>query len=191
MADALGFPRRHVHVQQRALRQAALEDEGHEPGREGRGVAEVDLGLGREREGHRRQPEERALAGSAHRSRIEDVVAEVRATVDARKHQVGPARQQLDDGQVDAVGGGAVDGVDALLDPLRPQRVLEGERLRAGRHLAVGSHHVHLAQRSQGRRQRLDARGVYPVVVGDEQERLGAWAEEWPRSERPRPRYAK
>src|SRR6185369_15545433 len=73
------------------------------------------------------------------------------------------------------------DGVDALLDPLRAQRVLEGERLRAGADLAVGRHHVHLAALAEGGAQRLDARRVNAVVVGHEDEWLSH------RQQRPRP----
>jgi len=162
--------------------QALLEHEAGQPRRELRRGREVGIGAGGERDRHRGDTEERAFAGAAHRARVEDVLAEVRAAIDARHDEIGPARQQLHQREVHAIGGRPVDGVDPLLDALRAQRVLQRQRLAAGADLAVRRDDVHLAALAQRRAQRLDARRVHAVVVRDQDEWLSH------RQERPRPR---
>jgi hypothetical protein len=49
--------------------------------------------------------------------------------------------------------------------------MLEGERLRAGADLAVGSDHVHAAESGERARQRLDAGSVDAIVVGHQDQR--------------------
>ena len=162
----------HVDVEERPFREPLAQHEGSQLGREGRGRSKVQvlrLAYGqRERDGG--HAEEGPLARAAHGPGIEDVLAHVRAAVDPGDHEVGTAREKLHEGQVHAVGGGAVHGVHALLDLLRPEGVLQGERLRAGADLAVGRHHVHGAERGEGGGQRLDPGGVHAVVVRDEEE---------------------
>jgi hypothetical protein len=114
--------------------------------------------------------EERGLARGTHRPRVEHVVAQVAAAVDARDDERRPARQQLHDREVHAVRRRAVHGEDACVDLLRPQRVLERQRLGARARLAVGRDQPDLAHALEGRRERADPRGVDTVVVRDEDE---------------------
>ena len=58
--------------------------------------------------------------------------------VDAADDEVRLARADLEQAEVDAVGGRAVDGEPARLDLLAAQRAVERERVAGGRALAIG-----------------------------------------------------
>ena len=147
---------------------------GHIEG-EGRGrleTAPVEIGAAH-RQG--RQPLDRALHGRRHGAGIEDVGAEVGTVVDAREHQIRRLLHQPEQGQLDAVGGGAAAGPgrdtggEEFIGPLRPQRGLQGEAMAGGGALPVGTDHGDgMAAPGRFGRQGLDAVGEDPVVVADQ-----------------------
>ena len=165
--------------------------------------ATADAASGREREvgmlvvllrdRERRAAVDDRLHRRADRPRVRDVVAEVRAVVDARRDEVEAVAEVAEEGDADGVGRGAVDGVGEravaerpLPDAERPhQRLLVADRalVRVGRDDGrVADRVERLLEREQPAR--LDA-----VVVRDEDprprrpvaERLGD------RPQRPRP----
>ena len=115
-----------------------------------------------------RRAEQRALERAADGARVGDVVAEVVALVDARDDQVRQAREDVDDPQVHAVGRRAVDRVDALAQPLEPERTGDGQRVADRARLPQRGDDGDVADRAQRVRQRVQAFRVDTVVVGDE-----------------------
>ena len=123
---------------------------------------------------HRRDAEDDPLEGRGDGARVGDVVAEVGAVVDPGDDQVGPAAEQPQLGEADAVDRRAVGGKAAVA--VAELDLLDGER-RAGRDAArgraavrVGGDHVDLdpVDLAQRAARRLQAGGGDPVVVGEE-----------------------
>ena len=90
-----------------------------------RRVAAQAIGVERDRD--RGLAEKATFGRRGDRSRIQDVVAEVRAVVDARNHHVRLERKQARDGQVHAVGRRALHEVHIGLGLPDAQRHLERE----------------------------------------------------------------
>ncbi len=85
--------------------------------RGGRFEIKVPRGVGEERDGDARDPQERPLDSGGHGPRIGDVLlAEVGPEVHSRKDEIGPSRQEALEGQIDAVRGRSVHGEDARPD---------------------------------------------------------------------------
>ena len=108
---------------------------------------------------------------------VGDVVAEVRAEVDAGDDEIGPVvPHQLEDGQVDAIGRRAVDDVFVLAELQHPQRTVQRERMRRRALLAIGRDDDDLdaVDAPAGVRQLAEPFAVDAVVVGDEDAGHGA-----------------
>ena len=127
---------RHIHIeyrrapqrQRQRCRQQTLDDLS----REVRTGFEMALGIatqsvGLQRDGDGRLAEEAPLRGRGHRARIQHIVAQVRAIVDARHHHVRLERKQSRDCQVHAVGGRALHVVHVGLGLRHAQRNFERE----------------------------------------------------------------
>ena len=154
---------------------ASLEHLRDEPRRELRRGLEVELSPARaERDGERWDAEQRPLHRRRDRARVRDVVAEVRALVDARDDQRrARARRMPLIGEVHAVGGRAVDGEALRPELLDAQRPVQRERVAHRALLAIGRDDHHLAEGAERLGERRDALGVDAVVVGDQDERRG------------------
>ena len=118
---------------------------------------------------------DRALHGRTDGARVQHIGAEVGAVVDARQHQIGPLIQQAEQGELDAVAGGAAAGPggdplgEEFIGPFRPDGGLKGEAMAGGGALLVRAHHRDLVpplRRCRG--QGTDAAGEDPVVVADQ-----------------------
>ena len=102
---------RHVDVEQRELRQAALEHGLRDGCRRRRRRPELALvldALRRDRDA--RNLEQRAFERARHGARVRHVVAQIPPLVDPGHDEVGLAFEDVRDRQIDAVGGRAVDG---------------------------------------------------------------------------------
>jgi len=129
-------------------------------------IMEVAIPVGDGRNGHGRNLEKSALDGGRDRSRISDILlADIRTGVDAGDDDVGSARQQFFEGEVDAVGGRAVDGKDVNLDFLDAQRPAQGKRQGAGAFFPVGRGDENFAQVLQAVVENLDTFGKEAVVI--------------------------
>ena len=82
------------------------------------------------RQRDRRNVEQRSFEGRRDRARVRDVVAQVRAEVDARDDDVGSMLlHQLQHGEIHAVGRRAVDDPFIFFELQEPQRPIEGQRV--------------------------------------------------------------
>ncbi len=82
-------------------------------------------------------------AGATHGPRIEDVLAQVGPAVDARYHETRACRAGASpSARLTQSAGVPSTAWMPVLDLLGAQRMLQGQGLRAGAHLAVGSHDV-------------------------------------------------
>ena len=159
----------HVDVQQGVVGQAFLQHFSRHVERHRRSRVEPEPRAGDQRDGDGRDAEQRSLDRRGDGAGVGDIVAKVRSLVDPRDEQVDLlSPQDAVHAEVDAVGGRAVDGVDARRDLLHPQRVGERERVAGRAPLPVGGDHVHRAQVLQGVGQRLDPLGAHAVVVRNE-----------------------
>ena len=109
--------------------QRLREQPQHQLARDARGGRKVRAGaatLRHERHGDGGQAEKAALDGRSDRARVEHVVPEVGAVVDARYDHVELEFEQARDRKVDTVGRRAVDHVPGVLvHALHAQRHLE------------------------------------------------------------------
>jgi len=97
-----------------------------EPGR--RLEVEASGTVRQEGNSRRRYAEERSLQSSANSARVRNILlSEIAAEVHSREDELGSARQELLQGDVDAISGSAVDGIDTRPDLLDPQGPAEGE----------------------------------------------------------------
>jgi len=132
-----------------------------------------DVGPGEvERDGHRRQAEERRLDGRRDGPRApEDVVAEVRPPVAARDHEVRIERERPDPGD-DAVGRRPVDDVSELvfLDGDPPGEPSTDRAL-----VLFRGHDRDVGERRECLVEGVDTRRGYPVVVGEEDVHAVRW----------------
>ena len=164
----------HVHVQRDALRQPLRE---HSLG-QGRGNAgrrtEVYGGPLVYRDGHGGDAVLRALGGRGDRAGIVDVLAEVGAGVDAGDDQGRSLLEQQRERHHHAVGRGAVDAEAALALALVAQRAAQRNAPTGGALLHQRGDCADPSDRRQGAFQRADPWRVDPVIVGDQDERIGA-----------------
>ena len=179
-----GSPARDVDVEQRARRERdvvelvddARDEVGRDVEREAAAEAEVHLARGRLLgDGDPRDAEHDPLERRGDGARVGDVVAEVRAVVDAGDDDVG--LEALDEPELrepDAVDRRAVGRVArrAVLevDLLDPERAARGDHARERGAVAVGRHdrELDVGQRDERAPQRLQALGLDAVVVGEE-----------------------
>ena len=161
-----------VHVDEDALGPSTLDQHGQEapcPLLGGRPMmlAVVPVCLA-ERDG--RRAEQRRLHRRSDGAGIGHVLAHVGAVVDAGEHQIGRVvDQDLVEGEENAVGGRAVDGVAAPGNAAEAQRTVQRERMGGCALLGLGRHHPHvLGEAARHALQHLDAGRVDAVVVANE-----------------------
>jgi hypothetical protein len=173
-----------VHVQERARRHGHVLELLDHPGHEGGGLLEVlalpgpappevdHALLGLLRDGDRRDTQHHSLQCGRNRARVGDVVAEVRAVVDAGHDQLGLELDQAQGREANAVDGRAVRGVaDAAVAEfhlVHPQGPAGGDRAGGGASVGVGRdrgklHSRHLQECSP---HHVQAGGLDAVVVG-------------------------
>ena len=129
------------------------------------------------RDRERRAAVDDRLHRRADRARVRDVVAEVRAVVDARRDEVEAVPEVAEEREADRVGGRAVDrvgeravGQGPLADAQRPhQRLLVADRALVG----VGGDDRDVAHRLERLLEREQAARLDAVVVGDQDPRPG------------------
>ncbi|MOA21440.1 hypothetical protein D3C78_1419310 [compost metagenome] len=121
-----------------------------------------------QREGERRLVEEAAFQGGRHGAGIQHVVTQIGAQVDARHHHVGGVLEQAVEAQVHAVGRRTVDADEAVVQPLRMQRTVEGQRTAGPAAVGIGGDHHALGVIRQRLVQRNYPGGVHAVIVGDQ-----------------------
>jgi hypothetical protein len=121
----------------------------------------------------RGQTPEGRLARAAHRARVVDVVAQIRAAVDAGKNHAGLHGQQAGKCQHHAIGRGAVDRESGVVDPVDRERPFDRDALAARAPLPIGSHHHHIAEIGHRRAQGQKPGRPVTIVVCDQDERSG------------------
>ena len=121
-----------------------------------------------ERKGNCGNAEQIGFGGGGHGAGIEGVVAHIRAVVDAGKHPVGLEIGQAVQGEVDAVGGRAVDKIEAVGGFLDAQRAVERERIAGAAAVALGGDHAHVGKFGGHPGEDGEAFGLVAVVVADE-----------------------
>ena len=127
------------------------------------------------RDRERRAAVDHALHRRADRARVRDVVAEVRAVVDARRDEVEAVVEEAEERERDGVGGRAVDrpadrpvGERALAHAQRPHQRL---RVADGTLVRVGRDDERVADRVERLLQREHAARLDAVVVRDQDPR--------------------
>ena len=119
-------------------------------------------------------PEHDALQRGGHRARVGDVVAEVRAVVDAGDDQLGLELDQPERGEAHAVHrravGGVADGAVARGPPPRPTAGAGGDAARRGAAVGVGAITASSTPGTSSSARRMACRpiGADAVVVGEE-----------------------
>ena len=114
----------------------------------------------------------RPLARGGDRARIVNVVAEVRAVVDARDDEVGSARQEVlqEEGDVDTVGRSSIHRPNSGFDLTKAQGVMKRDRVALRALLSLGGDRVDVCERRECLPQGDDARRVDPIVVGNQEQ---------------------
>src|SRR5207248_6471702 len=123
----------------------------------------------------RGDPEDAALRGGGYRARIDDVGGGVAAQIDARNHQVRWRLEERSYTKLHAVRRRPVDRVTGQVathaELLDAQRGEGGDRVPDRGALGVGGHDRGLAQLPHLRIERVQARRVDAVVVGEQDAR--------------------
>ena len=81
------------------------------------------------RHGNRGNAQNRAFHGSGHGAGISDILGGILAAIDAGQDQIGRRRHDMFQGHDHAIGRRAVDAPSAVLVPLHPQRIVDGQRI--------------------------------------------------------------
>jgi hypothetical protein len=142
--------------------------------------------LHHQRQRNCRQAEETTFDRGCYGARVQHVVAEVRAVVDAGDDHVVLFFEQAGDREMHAIRRCAVEHeVLALAERQHAQRHVESERVAGAAAVAVGRDDSDLAQLGQGIAQCSDPVGAIAVVVADENLHCGKlyWfsGRKWPR----------
>ncbi len=163
-------PIRHIHVEDQGTLERLVEKLPHEPSR--------DLGAGIEvprtarvraqRDRDRRQPEEAAFDGCCDGARVEHVVSEIGAIVDARHHHVVLVIEQPRDRQMHAVGRSSRHVVNASLGFVHPQGHIECQGIAGTTAIAVGGDDGDLGDGQQRLAQAADSLGAVTIVIADQ-----------------------
>lgn len=169
-SDAPGDARRQVDVEKSVRREPLGHDFGRQPsGENGRRAKIFHLVRGplqgKCEGGH---PHQSGFQGSGDRSRVGNVIAEISSAVDPGNDQVRTAIQKPVNTEVDAIGGGAVDGEDAGAYLLGPQRMMKGERMAGRASFPIGRDDNDPAQGSKSFGQHDDAGGMDAIIVCDQ-----------------------
>src|SRR6185312_10089898 len=142
----------------------------HELARDLRGRLEMRLLIGHraKRDRDRRQAEETALDGGRHGPRVEHVIPEIRAVVDAGNHHVVLVVEQSRDGEVHAVGRRTLDVIDSRLGLEHAQRHVEGQGVARAAAIAIRRYDGDLGEACQRILEGADTEGAVAIIVADE-----------------------
>src|SRR5579885_2511949 len=108
---------------------------------------------------------QRGFARSADCPRIVDILAEIRAVIDAGNHQVRPFRQQFVQRHNYAIGGRAVNGPVPLPCALAHDRLTQRQRLRRSAALPARRDDAYFGEILQRLRQGAQPGRVIPVII--------------------------
>ena len=159
---------RHVHVEHRPRRNGAVPERPDQPFHDrGRGLVAVRVPP-HQRDRDRRQTEMAALERRRHSARVQHVVPEVPARVDARHHEVRVPIEKPGEREVDAVGRRALDHDEAVLARFRPKRNAERERVARSAPIPVGGRYRHLPVLREGAPQAHEPRRAVAIVIAQE-----------------------
>ena len=163
---------RHVDVEQLALGQPVLEDVARDDAGRDRGKAEVGVLVILLADRERRAPVDGRFHRRAHRSRVRDVVAEVRAVVDAGGDEVEAVPEVAEEREADRVRRRPIDrerrrsvGERSLADA---ERAHEGLLVADRALVRVGCDDGRFADLLEGLLEREEAARLDAVVVRDE-----------------------
>ena len=159
---------RNVDVEQHRLRPGIGQLPHHQLARHTHRRVQVRIALVHQREGDGGHTQQVAFGGGCHRAGIDGVVAHVGAVVNARDHQVRRPVQQAGDGHVHAVGGRAIDEMEAVGCLAHRQRPAQRERVGRARTVALRREDDDFSQIGQRAGQRLDARRKITVIITDQ-----------------------
>ena len=121
-----------------------------------------------EGKGNGGEAEKVGFGGGGDGAGIEGVVTHVRAVVDAGQDQIRLEIGQGVQGEVDAVGGGAADVVEAVFGLFELQGAVEGERVADAAAVALGGDNAHVGEFGGDAGEDGDALCEIAVVVADE-----------------------
>ncbi len=134
--------------------------------RDGGGRLEVRRGLRCERDRDRRDAEQIALRRRRDRSRVDRVIAHVRAQVDSRYHEIGKPIEKTGDGEMHAIGRRAVDEQESVRRATNGERPIERQRVRSSAPIGFGRDDGDLGARRERGGEALETRSEIPVVIG-------------------------
>ena len=147
------------------------DDFAGEPG----GLVEAGVLVELERDGHAGDAEERPFDGRRHRARVKHVDPGVQSAVDAADDQIGRARAELEDADLDAIGGASLDGPTPAAFAFGPafvaEDLLDDQRRQIGDRVAHAAlfggrgHDHHVAQGAHFPFESRQAGGVNSIVV--------------------------
>ena len=120
------------------------------------------------RKGNGGNPEQVPLHGRAHGAGINGVIPHVGAVVDAGNDQIGHLGKQAGEGDVDAVGGRAVNVAKPVGRALHIQRRIQSERVGLGAVVGLGRDHLHVGHAAQGLIKRLNALRLVAVIIAQQ-----------------------
>ena len=129
---------RHVDVQEGVAGQRTLQDFAGHAGGDFHGRPIVVGWFPAYRDGHRRNSVHGSFDRRRHGSRVGDIIAEVGAGVYARDQEVRANPKNFLQPDGDAVGGGAVEGVDVRPEVDHLERPVHGEGMGDRRIIAIG-----------------------------------------------------
>ena len=125
-------------------------------------VLEIEAAV---RHGDAGDPGGKSLHRRGDGTRVQHVLAHVRAVVHARNDPVGALRHERAEREQDAIGRCAVDLECPVRSPMRPQRPVQRQRVRRAALLAVRSDHGDLADVGADVGEQRDAGREHAIVV--------------------------
>ena len=109
------------------------------------------------------------LGGRCDRSRVDDIISQIGAVIDASHHHVRFRAHQLVDRQMHAVGRRALHRiVAAFVDAGDPQRYFQRQRVTRAAAVAIRRHHNDLTTRAQRLAEGTNALGMHTIIITDQ-----------------------
>ncbi|KFB72586.1 MAG: hypothetical protein AW09_002234 [Candidatus Accumulibacter phosphatis] len=133
-----------------------------------RRTREMLAGSSAQRNCQGRNAEQKTLGRRRDGTRIDRVVAHVGTHVDSRHHHVRKPVEHAGDGEMNTVGGRAIDVIETIGRAFERQGAIERQRVACPAAVAFGSHDGNFSDIRQHARQMLDPRSEITVIVTEQ-----------------------
>ena len=166
----------HIDIQGRVRRQRRIFELLQQHANRLPGRIEPARILADQGNGNRRKTQEAAFRRRGHRARIQHVVAEIGAMVDAGDDHIRILIEQSGQGQVYAIGRRAVHAINTVSRPVDAQRRIQSQRMTRAALIAIRRDNDDVGEVRKRQRQRGEAIGLVAIIVTKQYSHLEASA---------------